>query len=435
TENTVKNSTEIDAAGSKSIAFNFGTTYQLTGNNIIEIHGGNITDVATVYQWVNYSGTANASVNSHFSFYGGNIENVTSGPRNSSTAVFDVKGNVNYDFYGGNFINVYTGIYKRGTVNGNIIYNVYGGNFANGIKFSNMYNSGGNSTLGNTAVIVHSKGKDGYSVTSPITLSSDPEKPVAKLNETTKFVAVINNAELDKANFDSGLVADYKLRVYGGSAQPVFENGTLAGFSLCADNNAFVPAVNGVILESGQNGLYTLPEGETSIHFAINANTEYKENDTPEQLAGKLVVHGAQIRKADSALRFVATIGKDILDAMEDFDSDNTVCQKEKITGYGFAVIPENYIAPGVEPCIGMDKVRTVPAVNKYDTSNSNYICYTVCITGISCENASLNYVVRPYFTYEDSTGQTVTIYGKTYATSISAVSEMAIAADDKALK
>lgn len=428
-EKTVKNTTDIDATGTKSMAFNTGTTNAIHGTNIIEVRGGEIRDVATVYLWSNYSGVVNASASSRFTFYGGNVENVMSGPRNSSSAVIAVQGDVTYDFYNGTFGNVYTGSYKYGTVKGNVVYNVYGGNFENGIEFGNMYPSDGKSTVGNTCVIINSKGRDGYTIASPVKLHSDAGKLVAKLDDTVKFVAVINNAELGAAYFDESLVADHKVRVFEGSAQPVFEGSVFKGVSLVSDKEGFVPFDGKNILVPDENGIYTLSGGTTDIVFtnSLGADTVYDRD--ADSFRNAFVFTGVQIRMRNGddgkqGLRYICRLGKDVLARYTGLSPENISPASSNDTGigFGFVVLPRDILGDGILEKQS-HRAKIAPAVRLF-SETEDYIEFTVCLIGISVADYDRVYEAVPYITYKNQSGETVTLYGEQYGTSIRAVAQ-----------
>lgn len=433
TEKTVKGKEDIDASGTKSMAFNLGTYYNIQGDSKFDIYGGNFTDIATVYAWMNTTSPPTTKINATYNFFGGTFDRVTSGPRNSSTTVIITEGDVDYSFYGGTFENVFTGLYKYGTVKGDVRYDVYGGKFENGILFSNFSNPAGLVHMGNVAVVINSKGKDGYSITDTVTLKSAEENLYFKTSDDKKSVAIINNAELEKAQFDTSLVADYKVKVYGGSVQPVFENGILKGFTAASDIDGLYPFCGNDRIYA-ENGIYTIPEGETEIRFGLSPTIEYSENMTEAELSGAFVVLGAQFRKDNVALRFVASIGSDIIASLEEMNADNTACAAGKITGYGFVVVPADYLAQGVQPEIGMENVYVVPAVKKFDTTKENRLLYTVAIVDITVNNYGRNYTARPYITYDDGFGNICTFYGEAYSSSLVAVANAALSNEnDKA--
>lgn len=435
TENTVKGSSEnIDASGTKDMTFNLGTNSSNLGNSYIDIYGGSYGDAAAFYMWT--PGSSSVSVKAEYNFYGGEFQRVIAGVRNSTTGVVSINDDINYNFYGGIFNNVYTGHYKYGEILGDTVFNIYGGNFPNGIYMSNFSAPDSKASAGNTAVIINSKGTDIYQISSSLVIKQDASKPVYKTDSSKKHIAVINNAELSVASFDSSLQADYKIMVYGGSAEPVFSDGILSGFKLNSDSLNLVPTINGNLLLPNENGLYVIPETDniTEIRFAIDFDPNYSESDTPQDMINKLVVIGAQFRVQGNALRFICNIGDNILSAIEGYNQENILCEEGKATGYGFVVIPSAYIYSESQLDKNTPNAAVVPAVKKYDVSNPNYVSYTVCITDIQVKNYAQDYIVRPYITYMDNYGEIVTVYGQSYSTSLLNIAQSAVAADDHAV-
>lgn len=436
-EKTVKGNTDINASGTKDMTFNFGGVADQSGKNRIDVYGGTYGEVAALYQWQNTTAT-NVGINSetHYRFFGGDFSRVLAGVRNSSTAVLNVNGNVTYDFYGGKFSEVYTGSYKHGKINGTVVYNIYGGNFKNGIGFGNFYNASGNSISGNTAVIINSKSEYEIAADGGLVIKNSANELVK--NDGAKWIAVINNAELEKASFEQGLNTDYKISVYGGSAQPVFEDKTLAGFRITCDDGDFTPVVNGNLIFTNENGLYDLSlyEGTAAdIWFdEIGIDISYIEDDTSAQNE-KFNVRGAQLRiptaengNIKQGLRFIARMGKNIADNEKIIKPQNS---SDKDIGYGFTVLPSDILGNS-ELLKETLKAAVVPAVVTFSETD-DYIEYTVCITGIQKEVYKRMFTVRPYITYTDGFGYIRTIYGESYEASIYGVAEMAVSAGDHA--
>ncbi len=424
-EKTVKNTDEINAAGTKSINFNLGGNYQSGGTSNVTINGGSYDAVSTLYQWD--PNPATIGVASHVIFNGGSVGNVFSGVRNSSTGVLTVAGNVTYDFNGGSFGNLYVGHYKNGSIIGNVLYNVKGGTFTNGITFGNGIASG-NASIANATVLVDGKSDK---LTSAVTVKNGANT-ITKTSDNRVWSAIVNNAEGGKGKLDAGLTADYKLYVYGGSAEPVFnDDKTLKGFSITNDNG-YAPVIDGMILTKTSDGLYDLSaykNVETEIYFnELGIDPTYVTGDTAPQ-DKKLTVVGAQIRVTGNDdnyatdLRFVAQMGRTIFDKVK---ATQPTATTDTDIGFGFIVLPKDMLG---EKALTKttDKAAIVPAVKLYSNVESNdYIQYTVCLTGIELEKAKLEreYTVRPYVTYTDSLGKVRTVYGDAYATSLANIAK-----------
>lgn len=215
---------------------------------------------------------------------------IFSGSGGDSFGNLIMDGNVDYTFNGGTFYNTWVGNYRNGGVKGNTVWRINGGWFGNGnssdaeyihsgnILFAN-YNDGRRNSdraayMGNTALIVNSVDFRNYYTGKKnrvyMTLGGGFEidktggesiayntgyKGNAKLGYTPEFMIVVNNAELGIAFIDKSLTdeyIDYKLKVFGGKAEPVFggEDGrTLLGFTLTGDESGKNPYISGVKLE------------------------------------------------------------------------------------------------------------------------------------------------------------------------------------------
>ena len=215
---------------------------------------------------------------------------IFSGSGGDSFGNLIMDGDVDYTFNGGTFYNTWVGNYRNGGVKGNTIWRINGGWFGNGnssdaeyihsgnIFFAN-YNDGRRNSdraayMGNTALIVNSVDFRNYYTGRKnrvyMTLGNGSEidktggesityntgyKGEAKLGYIPEFMIVVNNAELGIAFIDKSLTdeyIDYKLKVFGGKAEPVFggENGrTLLGFTLTGDESGKTPYISGVKLE------------------------------------------------------------------------------------------------------------------------------------------------------------------------------------------
>lgn len=396
TENTVKNNTAIDASGDKNMTLNLGGYSDQSGKNTINICGGSYGDISTSYAW--NPGNSENTMEPHYSFFGGTYNNVFAGARNSAGGVFTNKGNVTYDFVGGTFNDVYTGHYANGKNTGVTRFNVSGGTFTHGIMFGSRGGSADKSQVGNTVVRI-----DGASVT----LWGNDK--LSKVNDTDKWIAIENHAENGKVTFGDSLTADYKIKVYGGEADAVFENGILSGFTIASDGG-YAPIVDGKIL-TAQNGVYDLSayEGKTTeIYFnELSIDPEFSEEGAQNE---KLTVRGAQIRITgeDYALRFVGILGSNLKDKLQKPASD-----KDTALGYGFVVYPvellgENELSKETSGAV------VVPAVKTF-REEGDHIEFTVCVTGITSDKFNRYYAVRPYVTYTDSFGIERTVYGECY--------------------
>lgn len=415
--------------GSKSngqvVYFNLGGTDEESGINNVTINTGAYDSVATYYRYWDKHNTGN-SVGAHYTLNSTWITNVYAGTRNTCATDegYTIAGNVTYDFNRGTFVNVYTGHYKHGKITGNVLYNVNGGTFTNGITFGNG-SASDNASVSNVTVLIDGKSDK---LTSAVTVKNGTNA-VSKAAESSVWSAIVNNAEGGKGTIDAGLTADYKLYVYGGSAEPVFnDNKTLKGFSI-TNANGYAPVIDGTILGKNSDGLYDLSaykNTETVIYFnELGIDPTFDENTAGQDK--KLAVAGAQIRVSGTEgnyatdLRFIAQMGRTVFDK-----ATQPTATTDTDIGFGFVVLPKDLLG---EKVLTKNTVKAaiVPAVKLYSNENGkDYIQYTVCLTGISLEQAQLEreYTVRPYVTYTDSLGKVRTVYGDAYATSLANIAK-----------
>ena len=407
-EKTVKNNSSINAAGTKDISLNFGASYEQSGTNTVTVNGGAYDAVSAVYNW--NPGNVDTDIETEYTFNGGSFRWVLGGTRNSAGGVYAVKGDTTYNFVGGLFDKAYTGHYVNGKSEGITRFNVSGGTFTNGIVFGSA--GATNSVVAKSQAADTVVKIDGASdKLTAITLYKNDK--LTKVNDTDKWIAIVNNAEGGKASFASDLNVDYMLKVYGGKADAVFENGKLAGFTIVSDNGN-APIVNGTVL-SAENGMYDLSayEGKsTEIYFnelAVDPNYSADGDQS-----NKLTVRGAQLRYTNGTfdLRFVSIMGRTLLNNAKVKAPETS---EDTALGYGFVILPVELLGEN-ELTKETAKAYTVPAVKTFrDSADEDHIEYTVCVTGIAQENFNRYYAVRPYITYTDDYGVQRTVYGECY--------------------
>lgn len=417
--------------GSKSdgqvVYFNLGGTDAESGINNVTVNTGTYDSVATYYRYWDKHNTGN-NIGAHYTLNSTWVTNVYAGTRNTSATDegYTITGDVTYDFNCGTFVNVYTGHYKHGKITGNVLYNVNGGTFTNGITFGNA-SASDNASVSNVTVLIDGKSDK---LTKAVTVKNGTNA-VSKASESSVWSAIVNNAEGAKGTIDAGVTADYKLYVYGGSAEPVFnDDKTLKGFSI-TNANGYAPVIDGTILGKNSDGLYDLSaykNTETVIYFnELGIDPIFGESTAGQDK--KLTVAGAQIRVSGTEenyatdLRFIAQMGRTVFDNVKATQPTKTT---DTDIGFGFVVLPKDLLGEKVLTK-NTDKAAIVPAVKLYsNNSTDDYIQYTVCLTGIPLEKAQLEreYTVRPYVTYTDSLGEVRTVYGDAYATSLANIAK-----------
>ncbi len=203
-------------------------------------------------------------------FNDGVFNEVFGGARNGNGAATASKhvlnGNVFYTFNGGTYNNnIYLGSLMLDKVLGNIIFTVNGGNFeGRSIISGHRKNTEAITDItpyvcgGDNVVIVNNKNIDADDNISSLTLG----KSGSGINVGGDEIYIINNYELNTGvSIAEGSAADYKIRVSGGSAKPVYAQGTAGarlGFELTSDIEGLMPYANGVKLEKNSDGLYDL---------------------------------------------------------------------------------------------------------------------------------------------------------------------------------
>ena len=257
-----------------------GNTTHWSNHDKVTINGGNFYSITSSNNYtigqVMRLGTIDYTIN------GGEINALYAGSNNSwewENSV--VRGDVKYTINGGNFTNymVMGSAYGSTEIQGNIIWTINGGVMAD----KRIIGGDGAVTKGkrpqkylnNVAAIVNLKGgKEGLST---LTLGTDDAKG---LDINGNEIYILNNYEDNPGTkIADGSLAEYKLHVYYGKAEPVFANdqtttvngsthyfgGELAGFRLTPDEAGAVPYINGAVAEPDTNGLYQISADTSDI--------------------------------------------------------------------------------------------------------------------------------------------------------------------------
>ena len=277
-----------------------GATKEVKADTVY-FNGGSFTSVVT---GTNYGGIAANAANRHgttnYFFNNGYFETIMAGSKDGSDyGISATYGDVNYTFNGGTYNGqiVLGSAYHTSLTGGNILFTVNGGIMRDinitsgnlGYNGGSLNNTANNNSAGtkwsfwqrtipNTAVVVNNAKLDENDDISTLTIGNDGKG----LSIAGKEIYIINNYEKNtgtKINEKSS--APYKIHVYNGTAEPVYDTsaeygGELLGFSLTSDAADTVPCLNGQVLEAGENGLYTIPENETGITNIVFAQAGVK---------------------------------------------------------------------------------------------------------------------------------------------------------------
>ena len=248
-------------------------------HDVFTINGGTYYAVTPL---TNYGlTTLNRLGSVEWTINGGTIHSLYAGSNNSwEWEQSQLRGDVRYTINGGDFDNklVMGSAYGSTEIKGNIIWTINGGSmFGRTIVGGDEHTTKGNRTqkyLNNVAAIVNLKG--GKSGLRSLTLGTEDAKG---LDITGKEIYILNNYEDNLGTqIADGSLAEYKIHVYNGKAEPVFANdqsisvngstenygGALTGFTLTPDEVGAVPYVNGV-KATPTAGVYDIAEDTSDI--------------------------------------------------------------------------------------------------------------------------------------------------------------------------
>lgn len=274
------------ATGSR-VDYNYGNKYYPVSDKIT-INSGRFYSVTPLSNWGSRILYRNGSV--EYTINGGEINALMAGSNN--TWEWDqskITGDVIYTINGGLFTNymVMGSSIAQTTIEGNIIWTINGGwmddrriigGNAGAAKKDSLYK-----TLNNVAAIVNLKGeKTGL---AKLTLGTDGAK--GKDISGNEIYILNNNEDNLGTKIADGSLAEYKMHVYYGKAEPVFAKdkeialnsggakelygGALTGFTLTPDEEGAVPYLNGTALTPNANGLYEIPADANNVMEIIFA--------------------------------------------------------------------------------------------------------------------------------------------------------------------
>ena len=248
--------------------------------DVFTINGGTYYAITPLSNYglttLNRLGSVDWTINS------GTIHKLYAGSNNSwEWEQSQIRGDVKYTINGGTFDEklVMGSAYGSTEIQGNIIWTINGGTMSDKtIVGGDEYVTQGKREqkyLNNVAAIVNLKGKK--SGLKTLTLGTAGAKG---LDINGKEIYILNNYEDNLGTqIADGSLAEYKMHVYHGKAEPVFANdqtttvngnteyfgGNLLGFTLTPDKVDTVPYINGVKATPNSQGFYEIPENTSGI--------------------------------------------------------------------------------------------------------------------------------------------------------------------------
>ena len=252
-------------------------------HDVFTINGGTYYAVTPL---TNYGlTTLNRLGSVEWTINGGTIHSLYAGSNNSwEWEQSQLRGDVRYTINGGDFDDklVMGSAYGSTEIQGNIVWTINGGNMFNKtIVGGDEHITKGNREqkyLNNVAAIVNLKSaKSGL---RSLTLGTEDAKG---LDITGKEIYILNNYEDNLGTqIADGSLAEYKMHIYNGKAEPVFANdqsisvngnteyygGSLLGFTLTPDKEGVTPYMNGEELQPNISGIYEIaPDTENVIEI------------------------------------------------------------------------------------------------------------------------------------------------------------------------
>ena len=283
--------------------------------DVFTVNGGTFYAITPLTNYglttINRLGTIDWTIN------GGTVHKLYAGSDNGwEWEQSQLRGDVKYTINGGTFDEklIMGSAYGSTEIQGNIIWTINDGVMGNKtIVGGNENQTQGNRDekyLNNVAAIVNLKG--GKAGLSTLTLGTAGAKG---LDINGKEIYILNNYEDNHGTkIAAGSLAEYKLHVYNGKAEPVFANdqtttvngsteyfgGSLTGFRLTPDETGAVPYINGVAATPDGSGNYTISEntsGITDIVFVKSGTREVVSFAAENGTISALICN----RSADSA--------------------------------------------------------------------------------------------------------------------------------------
>jgi hypothetical protein len=277
--------------GSLALGSRKGNQDNWANRDVFTINGGTYHAISPVTNYgarrVIRLGTIDWTINR------GTIHKLYAGSNNSwEYENSQIRGDVKYTINGGTFDQdelIMGSAYGSTEIQGNIIWTINGGTMSGKtIVGGDAHASKGTKPqtyLQNVAAIVNLKG--GKSGLKTLTLGTAGAKG---LDINGKEIYILNNYEDNLGTqIAAGSLAEYKIHVYDGKAEPVFANdqtttvngsteyfgGALLGFKLTPDKIGAIPYINGIEVKPNSSGIYEIAEntsGITEISFVKAAS-------------------------------------------------------------------------------------------------------------------------------------------------------------------
>ena len=134
----------------------------------------------------------------------------------------------------------------------------------------------------------------------------------------------------------------------------------------------------------------------------------------------EFTVPGVQIRTTgEQGLRFIARLGKDILEKYAALNQDNKIDLTREDTGigYGFVVIQSDLLDG--KKLEKTNEQAVIVSAEKIFSETEDHINYTAVVTNIDVSRYKVDFIAVPYITYKDSQGNLNTFYGEQYTANV----------------
>lgn len=258
----------------------------------VTINGGYFYSVTPLTNYGARRLKRNGSID--YTINGGEINALFAGSNNSwEWEQSEIRGDVKYTINDGLFTNYMTmgSAFGSSNIYGNIIWTINGGWMQDrrivGGNIAAAKMADKQQVLKNVAAIVNQKGKnEGF---KNLTLGTDNAK--GRDIGGNEIYILNNNEDNVGTKIANGSLAEYKMHVYYGKAEPIFAKdqtqaiagsthyygGNLKGFALTADEEGAVPYLNGVALTPNAEGYYEIAADANNIMeivFTKNADSK-----------------------------------------------------------------------------------------------------------------------------------------------------------------
>lgn len=265
----------------------------------VTINGGYFYSVTPLTNYGARRLKRNGSID--YTINGGEINALFAGSNNSwEWEQSEIRGDVKYTINDGLFTNYMTmgSAFGSSNIYGNIIWTINGGWMQDrrivGGNIAAAKKADKQQVLKNVAAIVNQKGKnEGF---KNLTLGTDNAK--GRDIGGNEIYILNNNEDNVGTKIANGSLAEYKMHVYYGKAEPIFAKdqtqaiagsthyygGNLKGFTLTADEEGAVPYLNGVALTPNAEGYYEIAADASNIMEIVFATenskiTSFTSND------------------------------------------------------------------------------------------------------------------------------------------------------------